>query len=154
MGAFLFFSRTGNPPRDVDGGRRNYPLPSEQVEPLEDDYAQQHEAVFGTDEPKSKIGQKMPSTGGTGAQADWGMDDVITKRSPDQSETSRSTRPMPSKTKNSDWALEDFEGKKAVDQQFEFSTPSNQPVTAPESDWSIDDVKPKSKTQGDDWSIE
>lgn len=96
----------------------------------------------------------MPSTGGTGAQADWGMDDVITKRSPDQSETSRSTRPMPSKTKNSDWALEDFEGKKAVDQQFEFSTPSNQPVTAPESDWSIDDVKPKSKTQGDDWSIE
>ena len=153
VGAFIFMSNMG-PAGGNGAGQGQQRIPDRSIDPIEDDYARQREAVFGPDEPKSKIGQKMPSTGGTGAASGWGMDDVVTKQNPVQPATTPARQPSPSKTENGDWAMEEFEGKKPVERQLQFSTPTNQPVLAPENNWSIDNVKPKPKTQNGDWSIE
>ena len=160
VGAFLIFSRMGNSPVGGDGaGQGQRTLPDLTVDPLEDDgYARKREAVFGPDKPKSNIGQKMPSTGGTGVAAGWEMDDdVATKPSLVQPPTSPPARPMPSKTQNDDWSMESVESQKPVERQepqFKFSTPTEQQVLPPQNDWAMENVEPKPKTTKDDWSIE
>ena len=151
IGAFIFMSRMGPGGGNGAGQGQQQRIPDGSVDPIEDDYVQQREAVFGPDKPESKIGQRMPSTGGTGAASGWQLDDVATKKN---QATIPATRPNSSKTENGDWAIEEVEGKKTRERQLQFSTPTNQPVLAPPNDWSIENVKPKPKTQNGDWSIE
>ena len=82
VGAFLLFSRMGNRPAVEGPGQRQQPIPGQAVDSTEYDYTQR-EDIFESKEPKSKIGQKMPSTGGTGAAADWSMEGVEPKSKPD-----------------------------------------------------------------------
>lgn len=78
VGAFLIFSRMG---AGGGGAGQNPQAPRGAAEPAEYDYTQR-EDLFEAEKPKSKIGQAMPSTGGTGAAAGWGMDDVKTQEKP------------------------------------------------------------------------
>ena len=158
VGAFLIFSRMGGdrPGENGAGLPPEQHVPQSSADPLEDNYAAQREAILGPDKTKSKVGQPMPSTGGTGAAAGWDMEDVVTKKNV-EFETTPATTPNSARTEKGDWAIEEVDGQKESAGDFRFSNQSNPPTSASSNNWKIQDIEQaptKSKTQKGDWSIE
>ena len=159
VGAFLIFSRMGNGPAGGNGaGQQQQPLPSDSVvDPIEDDYAAQREAVFGPDKPKSKIGTRMPSTGGTGAAAGWDIEDVATKKNSSETMIVPAPNSSRAKTQKGDWAIEEVDGEQKSGGDFKFSNQTSPPASDSGNNWAIQDIEnppTKTKTQKGDWSIE
>ncbi len=151
VGAFLLFSRLGTGPAGDGIGRQ--PAEQSSTEPLDNDYARQPSGARGSNERDSKVGQAMPSTGGTGAAKGWELEDVTAQH--DQSNPPM-LRPKDAKTQKGDWAIEEVDGKKPAGNQFKFSDPNPSAPAKPGGDWSIENVEPKNnaKTEQGDWAIE
>ena len=146
IGAFLIFSDRGVPPKPA--GDIFAPPGSNSDRELDADgeYNRQREEILGDKNDFTK-GQRMPSTGSSGAASGWSIEDVANQKT-----TSGGRKTQPSKTQKGDWAIEEVDSEENKN-QFRFSEKKTTDSLKTE-DWSIEEVDNNQKTESGDWTIE